>query len=103
MFAGLDRGGSLFGMEIGRADDGDRLQLAFEQLAAARQPREPSGSRHAQFFAGRLRFVRKIIGDRRDIVTAMLGEQPGDPGAACAAAHQAEIDPGIGFRGVHER
>ncbi len=46
--------------------------------------------------------VLEVIGAGDNVVSAVLLEQLGDPGAATAAAEHAEIDLGVGTGAAHE-
>ena len=85
---GLDR------MEERRALDRHRVELLLEQPAIGGQSREAPRRRNAELVARGLDPIREVVGQRDDVVAAVLLKQVGDPAAAPAAADDAEIHLG---------
>ena len=101
VLAGRDGGGRLLRVEVRRAVDRHGVHL-LQQLQVALEAREAIGLRDLQLLAGVVHAVLEVVGHGDDVVAAVLLEQLGDPGAAPAAADQAEIDLGIGGRAADE-
>lgn len=102
VFAGLDGGGGVLGMEIGRRFDDDRVQFLFEELAIAGKAGEAMFRRDVELPAGFVHAVLKIIGGGNQVVVSVFLEQTGNPFATPAATDQANIELGIGVGASHE-
>ena len=102
MFARRNSGGRLLRMEVGRAFDGHRLDLRLQQPLIAGQARESLGRRDIELLPGAIGLRREIIGQRGEVVTAVLEEQIGDPLAAPAAANQPQVDLAAGLRAARQ-
>ena len=92
MLAGLDRGGGLFGMEIRRALDDDRVELLLQQLAIRGKPGIAVGGGHIELSPCLIRVVLEVICDRNEVIAPVLLEQVGDPFAPAAAANEPDIN-----------
>ncbi|OPZ09998.1 MAG: hypothetical protein BWZ10_02502 [candidate division BRC1 bacterium ADurb.BinA364] len=93
MLAGIDRGASLFGMEIRRRFDRHGVQIAeLEQGFVAGERGEAAVLRHAEFLAKRLGLRGKVIGGGGDFIASVSEKQLADPGSASAAADHSQAN-----------
>ena len=97
VLAGINRGGGLLGMEIGRALDDDGVELLFQELAVARKAGVAVGGGDLKLLARSVGVVREVVRHRNEVVTAVLLEEVGDPFAAVAAADEADVDLRVGL------
>jgi hypothetical protein len=99
VLAGVDAGGRLLGVEVGRGNDRHGIHLV-QKLQIAFEPGVAIGRGHTDFVAKTIRAILEVVRCRDDVVSAMGLEELGDPGAASAAADDAQIDLGVGRKGA---
>ena len=91
----------------GRFED-YRVDVRGQQALVAQQAREAPGLGYAERLALGLGHVGEVVGAAGDLVAAVGGEQAGDPVAATAESHAADVDLRVRLgaadrRGPHDR
>ncbi len=97
MLARGDAGGGLLGMKVRRRLDHQGIDARIEHPLVTLQAREAARRGDAELVAAPVDPVLEVVGHRGELVSAMLLEQVGDPGAPAAAAGQADPHLGIGL------